>query len=682
MELNKVEQKYNSVINSSFLLIALFAFLWIIRLLALGADSQLDMIGVLSSDVGFYIHNARNKILFGKWLIDDFNPIFCIPLYTYFTYLSFKIFGVGFWQINLVSAVSGCLTLIFVYRIAKEITKNKKFAIIATFICGVNNIVVSYNRAGLTESLMFLFITCSLYFWLIGKHNRIYYFISALCLVCGWLSKSYGLAYILVIMGFFIYEVRMKMIKNPIRIAIWFTSGLILSFIAYLFIFVFPNYEKWKAMNGAFFSENVTYMPGLAIMNFMRFAINPGTLIIGNLTILTPLFIFCVIVYLLNRTNKPSSLKLSSIDRYSIIWIVLACLPFIITNYIPIRRFIVLVIPISMLLTSFLSKNIGDKQFLDLIKTGLISVNSKVKKIIIIFIASLAILPTIRVAILRVITLFDLVSDSSDNVNMAIQGRLDTTIIVISIICIYGLISIIDRGKEYFKIKWYLYLVLLPLISAYLMPFLSKMIAGFLSKVNIGEYPGVGPQTTAMMSVIIIGIVLIFVISKICKIIMQGNKNLMKTAFSAGIAIYLLTNVFTDVMPLIKPQYKLLEISRDLNRYFKRGTSVLGIEADTLCMETKAFSFSPWVWKDADKSMRSLQKMNVNLMERFKPEYMIMINADTKYDIYPKCIKKMKSYNLVKVKKYTLDNNVIELFKVLYNKREKKGRGAKIANGE
>ena len=662
MGLNKVEQKYNSVINSSFLLIALFAFLWIIRLLALGSDSQLGMIG-FSPDIGYYAHNARNKALFGKWLMDDFNLIFGTPLYSYFTYLSFKVFGVGFWQVNLVSALSGCLTLIFVYRIANEITRNKKFAIIATFIYGVNSIVVGYNRAGLTESLMFLFITGSLYFWLIGKHNRVYYFISALCLVCGWLSKSYGLAYISVIIGFFVYEARMKLIKNPIKIAIWFTSPLILSFITYLLVLVFPHYEKWKVMNDIFLSLNITHTLWQIIMNFTGFAINQSTLIIGNLTILTPLFIFCVIIYLLNKTNKRSYFKLSSIDRYSIIWIVLACLPFTIITSAPIRRFIVLVIPISMLLTSFLSKNIGDKQFLDLIKSGFVCINSKVKKFIVIFIASLAILPTIRVALKRFITLF--------NINFSLD-YLNLLIIISNIVIIYSLISIIDKRKDKEKVRWYLYLIIFPIISGYLSPFLSKIIGLSLSRIDIGEYPGVGPQTTAMMSIIMIGIMLIFVIPKIYRIIMQGNRNLIKTAFSVGIAIYLLTNIFMDVTQLIKPQYKFLEISRDLNRYFKRGTSVLGIEADILCMETKAFSFSPWAWKYTDMKIENFSN---------KPEYMIMINADTKYDLYPKCTKKMKSYNLLKVKEYTLDNSVIELFKVLYNKREKV-RGAKVTNGE
>jgi len=660
MELNKVEQKYNSVINSSFLLIALFAFLWIIRLLVLGSDSQLGMISYIPVDIGYYAHNARNKALFGKWLMDDYNLIFATPLYSYFTYLSFKIFGVGFWQINLVSAVSGCFTLIFVYRIAKEITKDKKFAVIATFIYGVNNIIVGYNRAGLTESLMFLFISGSLYFWLIGKHNRIYYFISALCLVCGWLSKSYGLAYILVIIGFFVYEARMKLIKNPIKIAIWFTSPLILSFITYLLVLVLPHYEEWKATNATLISVNVAHTFGQVIMNFIGFVINQYTLIIGNLTILTPLFIFCVVIYLLNKTNKSSSFRLSSIERYSIIWIVLACLPFAHANPMVARRFIILVIPISMLITAFLFKNINDKQFLDLIKTGFVFINSKVKKTIVIFIASLAILPIIRLALKRFITLF--------NINFSLN-YLNLLIIVSSIVIIYSLISIIDKKNPEYRFRWYLYLIIFPIISGYLSTFLAKIISILLSKVNIGEFPGVGPQTTAIMSVIIIGIVLIFIIPKIYRIILQGNKNLIKTAFSAGIIIYLLTNIFTDVITLVKPTYKLQKISRDLNRYFKRGTSVLGVEADILCMETKAFSFSPWAWRCAGNNIESLQKMNANPMERFKPEYVIMINADTKYDIYSKCTKEMKSYNLLKVKEYTLDNNVIELFKVLYDKK-------------
>ena len=657
-------RKISDMITNPMFIIAVFGLMWAIRLLFLNSDPQGEMV---RHDIGYWARNAKNAVLFGRcrWTIDDFNPMFGASLFTYLVYLSFKIFGVGLWQANFISAISGCLTLIFTYLLAKELSNSKKIAVTSTIIYGINSIIVYCSRQGITETLTFLLITASLYFWLIGKDKSLYYFISGLLLSLGWMSKSYGIMFILVIIGFFVYEMNLRLIKKPVKTVLLFGIGFLIPSMVWLISFVLPNLEKYQLMNSMYFQQNIPFSLQHAIKNSLSWILNSSTLIVGNFTILTPVFIFVVLCLVLDYKRKMHNLTESSTkllqkpEMYSIIWIVLGLMPTIINNYVSARRFIIFIIPMSIIIARFIFRNINDDFFLSMIKSSFCVSKNKFRKTILLFMCFLIILPMVRLVLERFIDLF--------NVNFP-SDYLSLLIIISSIVIIYSLISIVDRKKETDRFGWYLYLIIFPIISGYISPFLSKTIGFLLSKVNIGEFPGVGPQTTAAISVIIIGIVLIFIIPKIYRVILQGNKNLIKTAFLTGIAIYLLTNIFANVMPLTKPQYKFLEISRDLNRYFQKGTPVLGIDADILCIETKAFAFPPWAWRIDAEKCKNVGKINYNPVERFKPKYMTIVNAETDH-INTKMHKKMKSYNLLKVKEYRLDNDVIELFKILYDEK-------------
>ena len=54
-----------------------------IRLVALNADPPPSMSYTFVSDEAWWVHNARNRVLFGNWVLDDFDQGFlrhlCIP---------------------------------------------------------------------------------------------------------------------------------------------------------------------------------------------------------------------------------------------------------------------------------------------------------------------------------------------------------------------------------------------------------------------------------------------------------------------------------------------------------------------------------------------------------------------------------------------------------------------------
>src|SRR6185295_7024280 len=67
----------------------------------------LTTVGIVWHDEGAWVHNARNKALFGHWSEDQWNPMYIAPVFTGLEYVSFAVFGVGVWQARLVSEVTG-----------------------------------------------------------------------------------------------------------------------------------------------------------------------------------------------------------------------------------------------------------------------------------------------------------------------------------------------------------------------------------------------------------------------------------------------------------------------------------------------------------------------------------------------------------------------------------------------
>ncbi len=48
-------------------------------------------VGIVWHDEGAWVHNARNKALFGRWSEDAWNPLYIAPVFTYLEYVSFAI---------------------------------------------------------------------------------------------------------------------------------------------------------------------------------------------------------------------------------------------------------------------------------------------------------------------------------------------------------------------------------------------------------------------------------------------------------------------------------------------------------------------------------------------------------------------------------------------------------------
>ena len=119
-------------------------------------------VGVVWHDEGAWVHNARNKALFGEWRQDEWNPVFIAPVFTALEYASFAAFGVGVRQARLVSEVAGVLSVLLLALGVRRLAGDRA-GLIAGALLATNYVYVMYNRAAIMEALMASFIVASWY---------------------------------------------------------------------------------------------------------------------------------------------------------------------------------------------------------------------------------------------------------------------------------------------------------------------------------------------------------------------------------------------------------------------------------------------------------------------------------------------------------------------------------------
>ena len=119
-------------------------------------------VGIVWHDEGAWVHNARNKALFGTWSLDAWNPLFIAPVFTLLEYVSFELFGVGVRQARLVPAAFGwCSVLLVGLGVAR--IAGRRAGLMAAALLATNYVYVMWNRAALMEAPMASFMVASWY---------------------------------------------------------------------------------------------------------------------------------------------------------------------------------------------------------------------------------------------------------------------------------------------------------------------------------------------------------------------------------------------------------------------------------------------------------------------------------------------------------------------------------------
>ena len=140
------------------LLFAIVALAVILRGLFPTADPPWHSpVGITWHDEGPWVHNARNRALFGAWSLDRWNPMYLAPVFTGLEYASFAAFGVGTWQARLVSEGMGTISVIAL-ALGVAATAGRRAGLIAAVLLATNYIYVMWDRAALMEATMTAFM--------------------------------------------------------------------------------------------------------------------------------------------------------------------------------------------------------------------------------------------------------------------------------------------------------------------------------------------------------------------------------------------------------------------------------------------------------------------------------------------------------------------------------------------
>ncbi|HEX7085694.1 MAG TPA: hypothetical protein VF198_04985 [Vicinamibacterales bacterium] len=127
----------------------------LLRGLWLTADppTTFTTVGIVWHDEGAWVHNARNRALWGTWRTDAWNPVFVSPVFTALEYGAFSLFGVGTWQARTVPLLSGLAAIGFL-GIGLAAAGGRRAALFGMVLLATNYVFVMWNRAALMESTM------------------------------------------------------------------------------------------------------------------------------------------------------------------------------------------------------------------------------------------------------------------------------------------------------------------------------------------------------------------------------------------------------------------------------------------------------------------------------------------------------------------------------------------------
>jgi 4-amino-4-deoxy-L-arabinose transferase-like glycosyltransferase len=212
--------------------------------------------GVTWHDEGAWVHNARNKALFGEWQADRWNPMFIAPVFTGLEYLSFRSFGVGFRQARLVSEVAGVLAVVALGLGVARLS-NKLAGLLAAAMLATTFISITFDRTALMEATMVAFMVLSWCAYARASERPLLGLFSGVLAVLAFFTKAsavcfvaaLGLAAVLDTTGW-CSEVRdSTAVDRKRRIGFFVLAGLILGGVAAVALFVGPNWAEYRFYN-------------------------------------------------------------------------------------------------------------------------------------------------------------------------------------------------------------------------------------------------------------------------------------------------------------------------------------------------------------------------------------------------------------------------------------------------
>ncbi len=233
-----------------------------LRFIALGSDPyrKLSWSAALVTDEGFYLHNARNLLLFGNAQQDDFQNSLIMPTLHTVQVGFFSVFGVGILQARILTLLFSLLTMVVFYLALKR-AFNQRVALYGTLFLLLDPVFLLYNRMALMDTPALLPMCLAFYVfawgWKAGGGRR-----TLICFVlCGaFLGMAYtvrGLAALLIPVPFCVVYGMGKRSPFHLRLlkAMSFGLGGVLLF--YAVLWWFPHRQEIAHVNAFYLKDQL-----------------------------------------------------------------------------------------------------------------------------------------------------------------------------------------------------------------------------------------------------------------------------------------------------------------------------------------------------------------------------------------------------------------------------------------
>lgn len=228
-------------------------------------------VGVVWHDEGAWVHNARNRALFGEWSLDRWNPMYITPVLTGLEYLSFSAFGVGLWQARLVSEAMGVLSVLLIGLGVARVGGRLAGGIAAAFLA-CNFVYVMYDRAALMEATMIALVVVSWYCSTRAAESPRWGLLTGVFAVAAYFTKASAVFFIgaLGVNALWsLVEARLRpgdRQTKDAKAAWWTLAGLASASLLGLLVFVGPHWSDYRFYN---WQMSVTRKPSYSIKSFV-----------------------------------------------------------------------------------------------------------------------------------------------------------------------------------------------------------------------------------------------------------------------------------------------------------------------------------------------------------------------------------------------------------------------------
>gem|GEM_PF-4186676 len=252
-----------------FILFLTLLFL-LIRLPFLTADPPAGFSLDFFGDEGCWVHNVRNRVLFDAWILDDINMAYLIsPTYCFSTYLFLKTFGSGLYQARLVSAASGALAPLLLFLILSRLW-DRRAAFWGAVLLGCNFFFLCFNRIALVDSLLLMATLLFFWLWIAGRDRPAFRFLAGVAFAAACLVKVSAL-FVAPALFFLLLRERSNQnfrTRHAVSCLIAFLAGCAVVFAGYMVLVAYPNFHYIQILKGKFTRHNFPLNPVHMIANF------------------------------------------------------------------------------------------------------------------------------------------------------------------------------------------------------------------------------------------------------------------------------------------------------------------------------------------------------------------------------------------------------------------------------